>query len=217
MRYLLVIGLFLLTSCATVNDEPADISDVDLNNPYAIGWYTTYSDICRHFRGSGADLKVTRSVVESYKWSDSFKRGYERNRNLLGFDVITGLTYCDKAKTVVNAAYKGKTNNPTEIQYYLDLAWETLLPARKVFPVKVKQVGRTGHVKSTSLIGDKKCDAIFRYDESGQGDWEVTCTDGTKAMGNLQTLGPGKGSRGNGFDSDGNKIDFRITQERPGV
>lgn len=216
MRYFSIIWIFLLAGCAS-NDKPVDISDVDLNNAYVIGWYVTYSDICRTYNGSGADIEVIHAIRERFKWSDSFKRGYDYNRNLFAYDTVTGLKHCDKAKAVLNAVYNGETSKGAELQYYLDLAWEGLLPTRKVFPVKVKEVGRTGHAKSASLIGGKKCDAIFRYDESGQGDWEVTCTDGTRAKGNLQTLASGKGSKGNGFDSDGNKINFRITRERPGI
>lgn len=103
-----------------------------------------------------------------------------------------------------------QTVNSSEQQFYLDLAWEKLLVGREVFPVMVRQTGRVGYVKSASLIGGKKCDAVFRYDQTGQGDWEVNCTDGTRAVGVLQTLGRGKGSKGSGFDTNGNKIDFRI-------
>jgi|TARA_R110002072_G_scaffold80462_6_gene184951 hypothetical protein len=106
-----------------------------------------------------------------------------------------------------------QNTNLSEKQFYLDLAWEKLLVGREVFPVMVRQTGRVGYVKSASLIGGKKCDAVFRYDQTGQGDWEVNCTDGTRAVGVLQTLGRGKGSKGSGFDANGNKIDFRIRHE----
>src|SRR5690606_37090720 len=106
-----------------------------------------------------------------------------------------------------------QNTNLSEKQFYLDLAWEKLLVGREVFPVMVRQTGRVGYVKSASLIGGKQCDAVFRYDQTGQGDWEVNCTDGTRAVGVLQTLGRGKGSKGSGFDANGNKIDFRMRHE----
>lgn len=82
-----------------------------------------------------------------------------------------------------------------ERQFYLEMTWENLLDNTEVYPVMVKEVDHAGYVKSASLIGGKKCDAIFRYHESGKGEWEVSCTDGTSATGILQFRGPGKGPR----------------------
>ncbi|MFC4270588.1 hypothetical protein GQF03_02560 [Sneathiella chungangensis] len=177
-----------------------------------------------HFRGRPSILV---DLAGSYLVIGSNPKAYMDGWMLL--DVETGMTtkmytriamrFSDKANQFIVTATDEirlpqlapkQTADPSEKQYYLDLAWENLLEQRDVFPVMIKQVGRVGYVKSASLIGGKKCDAVFRYDETGQGDWEVTCTDGTRAVGVLQTLGRGKGSKGSGFDTDGNKIDFRI-------
>ena len=102
-----------------------------------------------------------------------------------------------------------------ERQFYLEMTWENLLDSTETFPVMVREIDRAGYVKSASLIGGKKCDAVFMYHESGQGEWEVTCTDGTSATGVLQFRGQGKGSSGSGLDGDGNKIEFSLTEEVP--
>jgi len=114
-----------------------------------------------------------------------------------------------------SAATKPKKNivalKSDEKRYYLDLAWEKLLDQRKVYSVMVKQVKRAGYVTSASLIGGKTCDAVFHFKPSGLGEWEVNCVDGTKAVGVMQTQGQDKGSKGNGFDTNGNKINFVMT------
>ena len=177
-----------------------------------------------HFRGRPSILV---DLAGSYLRIGSNPKSYMNGWMLL--DANTGVTTKMHTRTVMQFSANAKKlimtaidelrlpqlaptqiTDPSEKQFYLDLAWEKLLEGREVFPVMVKQVGRVGYVKSASLIGGKKCDAVFRYDETGQGDWELTCTDGTRAVGVLQTLGRGKGSKGSGFDTDGNKIDFRI-------
>lgn len=99
--------------------------------------------------------------------------------------------------------------------FYLEMTWESLLTKPEVYPVLIKEEDRTGYVKSASLIGGKKCDAVFKYHESGQGKWDVICADGTSATGTLQFRGQGKGSKGHGFDTDGNRIEFSITENFP--
>lgn len=180
-----------------------------------------------HFRGRPSILV---DLAGSYLVIGSNPKAYLNGWMLL--DVETGMTtkmdtrivmrFSDEAdKLIITSTDEirlprlasKQIADPSEKQFYLDLAWEKLLEGREVFPVLIRQVGRVGYVKSASLIGGKKCDAVFRYDETGQGDWEVTCTDGTRAVGVLQTLGRGKGSKGSGFDTNGNKIDFRIRHE----
>ncbi|OUR76584.1 hypothetical protein A9Q83_13500 [Alphaproteobacteria bacterium 46_93_T64] len=120
-----------------------------------------------------------------------------------------------RAYKKTSAATMSKKNvaalKSNEKRYYLDLAWEKLLDQRKVYSVMVKQVKRAGYVTSASLIGGKTCDAVFHFKPSGLGEWEVNCVDGTKAVGVMQTQGQDKGSKGNGFDTNGNKINFVMT------
>ncbi|MZR30418.1 hypothetical protein [Sneathiella litorea] len=219
MRYFSILfGMLVLVGCNTTS-EPVDISDVDLTNSYTVGWYTTKSELCGHFLGSGASNQKIQAVTENYRGNERFKKGYDLNHGLLAFDGVTNLYNCDKAKAVVEAVYSGqiatsKTGYPTQIQeksarFYLDVSWENVLKGREVYPVMVKQVGRTGTVKPTTITVGKTCDATFTYyDISGTGDWDVNCTDGTSATGTLRTRGPGKGSSGFGIDTLGNKIEF---------
>jgi len=218
-HFIVLLSMLVLVGCNTTG-KPADISDVDLTNSYTVGWYTTYSELCGHFQGSGASLNQIQSVVEKYRRDARFKRGYDHNRNLFGFDVITNLNRCAVAKTVVETVESGRRTvtaqpaNATQakeknIRFYLDVSWRNVITGREVYPVMVKQVGRTWTVESTTITAGKTCGATFTYyDTSGSGDWDVSCTDGTTAAGTFRTRGSGKGYRGSGVDTEGNKIEF---------
>ncbi len=112
------------------------------------------------------------------------------------------------AQTATSHSPKVATNENNKQKYTLFLQWENLIPIKEQFPVLVTQIGKVGTAQSISLIAGKKCDAIFRFTDKVRGNWEVTCTDGSKATGIMQGLGPNKGSKGSGFDADGNKLDF---------
>ena len=112
------------------------------------------------------------------------------------------------AQAVTSQPQKIATNKNNEQQYKLFLQWENLIPKKERYQVLVTQVGKVGTAKSISLIAGKKCDATFRFTDGDFGEWEVTCTDGSKATGVIQALGRNKGSKGSGFDAEGNKLNF---------
>ena len=95
-----------LSACQTTGTKPVDISNIDVKNPYIIGYYVTYSNMCGNFSGNSADKLVIRSLTEKYEDNKHFKKGYDLNLNLVGMDKITNLSDCDKAKAIVNAAYE---------------------------------------------------------------------------------------------------------------
>lgn len=110
---------------------------------------------------------------------------------------------------------KNSTTNSSqqnnERRYFLDVSWENILQYTQLYSVMVKQIGRSGYVKSASLIGGRTCDAVFNFQKDGSGNWEVDCTDGTNATGVMQAQGPSKGSKGSGYDKAGNKISFSMS------
>ncbi|MEH6402410.1 MAG: hypothetical protein V7750_03480 [Sneathiella sp.] len=106
MKYFALISLVFLAACNTTGGKPVDISTVDVKNPYLIGYYVTYSNMCGYFSGNSADKLVLRSLTEKYEDNKQFKKGYELNSNKVGADRITNLHDCDKAKAIVNAAYE---------------------------------------------------------------------------------------------------------------
>ena len=105
MKYIVLAMTVLLFGCNTTPPKPVDISNVNLNNPYVIGYYVNYSEICATFRGTGADKLVLRALIKKYENNSYFQKGYERNSSLYGYDLVTNLPLCDKAYTIVNAAY----------------------------------------------------------------------------------------------------------------
>ncbi len=109
-----------------------------------------------------------------------------------------------------NSSAKSSQQN-NERRYFLDVSWENILQYKQLYSVMVKQIGRSGYVKSASLIGGRTCDAVFNFQKDGSGDWEVDCTDGTNAVGVMQAQGPSKGSKGSGYDKAGNKISFSMS------
>jgi len=106
IKYFVLLSLVFSTACQTTGGKPADISGLNTENPYLIGYYITYSNMCGYFSGNSADKLVLRDLKEEYEDNKYFKKGYELNLNLVGSDRVTNLTECEKAKTFVNAAYE---------------------------------------------------------------------------------------------------------------
>ena len=104
LRLYVLCAVTLLTACNTTTRNTADISKVNTSNPYIIGYYVKYSEICAQFRGSGAGNLHIRSLRQKYKRDARFAEGYAINDGLEVFDSITNLPDCDLAKAVVDKA-----------------------------------------------------------------------------------------------------------------
>ncbi len=59
--------------------------------------------------------------------------------------------------------------------------------------------------------GKTYCDGVAEFTTKT---WAMTCRNGVKAKGTFRPLGKGKGSVGDGTDSAGNKIEFRVRPPR---
>jgi hypothetical protein len=94
--------------------------------------------------------------------------------------------------------------------YDMFLEWEKTLSSLEKFQISVSQIGKKGSAKSISLIAGKTCDASFNFTKGDRGEWSMKCTDGSNAVGVIQALGRDKGSKGSGYDQDGNKLEFRL-------
>ena len=57
---------------------------------------------------------------------------------------------------------------------------------------------------------DGSCQGTYRLSTRSQGVWSMSCTNGLAASGEYKALGRGKGARGWGQDSQGNKVEYRI-------
>ncbi|USG61468.1 hypothetical protein NBZ79_00570 [Sneathiella marina] len=218
MKYFAVLLSFLvLVGCNTTGDQPVDISDVNLNSPYSVGWHITNSELCGYFLGDSASVQKISAVKDLYAGNSRFKNGYDLNHNLINAGGITNLGGCDRSRAVVEAVYSERYPAMTSAasvqikygntRYYLDVSWKNVIRFRDVYPVMVKQEGRVSSVKSFTIAGGKTCDAIFETHNEGK-KWEINCTDGTKAGGTLWTRGIGLGFQGSGIDEAGNPIEF---------
>ena len=59
--------------------------------------------------------------------------------------------------------------------------------------------------------GKTYCDGVAEFTRKT---WTMNCRNGVKAEGTFRTLGKDKGSVGEGMDSDGNRIEFRVGPSR---
>ena len=95
-----------LSACTTTTDaNNYQPTQAEVSNPYLIGYYVTYSDVCSYFNGSGAGKLQTRDVYQRYRNDPNFKRGYELNLSLIGSDIIIDLDECGKATKIVTTVY----------------------------------------------------------------------------------------------------------------
>ncbi|MEH6402411.1 MAG: hypothetical protein V7750_03485 [Sneathiella sp.] len=222
MKYFALVFLVILAACNTTGGKPADISNVNLKNLYALGTFVTYSELCATFSGAGADKLKIRALKEKYEGDRQFKKGMDRDSNLFVYDWVQ-LNDCPRANAVIDAAYNNNSKTATVLPnpapsnvrgelYQLEVSWENLLTAKKTYPVYVKNTGRKGYLTSVSLIGGKDCRGAFDYTSKGAGSWIVACKDGTKATGVMKDIRSGKGSTGSGTDTAGNIINFKLYQ-----
>ncbi|MFT6559300.1 hypothetical protein [Sneathiella sp.] len=106
MKKFIVFFTVFIAACNTTNNTTVDLSNVDTTNPYLVGFYVKYSEICAQFRGSGANNLSIHALKQQYQQNARFKKGYAVNNGTEGFDAVTNLDHCDLAKAVVNKASK---------------------------------------------------------------------------------------------------------------
>ena len=104
MRFLILGAAILAAACNTTNDRAVDASKVDTSNPYLVGYYVKYSELCGEFAGSGADNQKIAYLKRKYENNGRYIKGYAINKNLEGHDKITDLDNCGLAKAVVEKA-----------------------------------------------------------------------------------------------------------------
>ncbi|USG61467.1 hypothetical protein NBZ79_00565 [Sneathiella marina] len=209
MRYFVVLlVLALLSGCVTTNQKPVDISDVDLNDPYTVGVWFAFSNLCEKHHGIASENDAGLALLNKYSFDGRFMQGLMVYDDVSSDDAIKSSRQCYKAKAAVEAAAAAFTH-----QYVLDLAWDSLLEGRKVHSVLVEEYSRAKIVKQTTLVAGKTCSMILRYGrQDGTDDWEIKCTDRTSAIGFLDV--EGEKFHGTGWDNNKNKIDF-IIQKAP--
>ncbi len=101
MRFVILGSIVLLTACNTTNEKQHDLATVKADNPYSLGYYVKYSELCANFSGSGADNRSMAMLKRKFKNDTQFAKGYAVNQGLEGSDVVTGLDDCKLAKAVV--------------------------------------------------------------------------------------------------------------------
>ncbi|WP_025898418.1 hypothetical protein [Sneathiella glossodoripedis] len=141
---------------------------------------------------------VDHDDVNVLKVPADFRLAYAQLKN--------GQNTKQKPKATVSKSQNSANTQP----YDLFLEWEKTLSSLEEFSISVTQVGSVGTAKSISLIAGKTCDASFKFSNGNRGEWKMQCTDGTNAVGVIQALGPQKGSKGSGYDQDGNELTFRL-------
>ena len=66
-------------------------------------------------------------------------------------------------------------------------------------------------IKITLPDGLGNCSGKVIPTSSSSGKWKVKCSNGVNAAGSYKTNGSGLGSSGEGYDSDGNKVEYTIS------
>ncbi len=110
----------------------------------------------------------------------------------------------------VTAKSPPKQSNPNTRPYDLFLKWDNTIASLEKFQISVTQIGRVGTAKSISSIAGKTCDASFNFKDGNRGEWKMNCADGTNAVGVMQAIGRDNGSKGSGYDQEGNELTFRL-------
>ncbi|USG60559.1 sel1 repeat family protein [Sneathiella marina] len=109
MRFLFLPVILFLVACNTTTAPPSDLTLSETQNPYFIGWYTNYSELCARFDGGGgAERHKTEALKDWYGNDPFFKKGYAKNAELLDRNRMTGLTRCERAIAIVDVAFAGQ-------------------------------------------------------------------------------------------------------------
>ena len=70
--------------------------------------------------------------------------------------------------------------------------------------------GRRGSIAALLPNGEGRCTGSFEYATTTTGQWSVSCTNNLSATGTFEAFGRGKGSTGQGRDSQGKLVEFTI-------
>lgn len=98
-----LMALGVLAACTTTDTNYTPTAK-ETTNPYYVGYYVGYSEVCAFFAGDGADKLQMKTLRDRYAGNQSFDKGVKVTDSLYAYDSVTGLKDCGKAKAVINAA-----------------------------------------------------------------------------------------------------------------
>ena len=93
--------------------------------------------------------------------------------------------------------------------------WEGF-PGILMGTVEFPQGARSGNMTFTLPDNAASCDGRFWFTNGAHGNWKMDCGGGFTAEGRFTGLGAGRGSRGEGTDSLGHKVQFVLGAEGTG-
>ncbi|MEH6476802.1 MAG: hypothetical protein V7727_14010 [Sneathiella sp.] len=98
-----LMALGVLAACTTTDTNYTPTAK-ETTNPYYIGYYVGYSEVCAFFAGDGADKLTMKALRGRYAGHQGFAKGVKITDSLYVGDRVTGLNDCGKARVIVNAA-----------------------------------------------------------------------------------------------------------------
>ncbi len=106
----LIFSCGLLASCVTseTNGQSEAGAVEERPDEYWVGVAVAYAELCNTFFGNGPDPKVLQVVLNAYKNSEEFEKGYHRLSGYSASDGIsgTGLNKCDEMTSALEKDYK---------------------------------------------------------------------------------------------------------------
>ncbi|MFC4270689.1 hypothetical protein GQF03_03065 [Sneathiella chungangensis] len=109
--FLVTLSAFFLLAACQGSPEKGESAATEQSNAdpekllYNLGSFVSYSEVCTEFRGSGADNKIILAFTQKFAGDPEFDRGYARFSNYTGWDIVSGLTECDRVREALEEYY----------------------------------------------------------------------------------------------------------------
>jgi len=201
----------LLSACQT--SAPAEHPDAKaLINPYTIGYYIGYSELCSEYQGESPNPLTIKALVEKYGSNSSYKTGFQQMNSLKAFDRVSGLKNCrlvhaSLEKTNANLTASGGVRRHYSQKLSIDFANrdEDIIQY-----VAIEQIGGVGTSGVFEVDEGRECTARFEFANQTAGNWKMTCTDKATGKGTFSLDTKTLVTTGTGSTSFGGDVSFKM-------
>ena len=204
-----LLGLFLV-GCQTTSNVPLAVQD-EVKKRFVLSCSVNYSDQYFRYEERIKDKITYYSIVYGEGGWIRVNASAGGARDNFYYNVVTDETICGWRRwTLTRRDFKASNNflkdvstRPIAVQWegYEDLAAGNILLNQKV---------RTGFFYLVLPNNEGTCRGKYQMIGQADGTWSVYCTNKMEAQGTFTAYGPGKGSSGEGEDTQGRKVKFTI-------
>lgn len=201
----------MLVACQT--NAPAEHPDAKaLVNPYTIGYYVGYSELCSEYQGESPDPLKVQKLASKHGSNPAYQTGFQKLNSLKAYDRITGLKNCRLVNASLEKTYAKLASLGEVTRHYTQKL--TIRFANKdddiIQYIGIEQMGGVGQSGMFKLVEGRDCSARFEFVDNASGNWQMACTDKATGKGRFSHNTKTLVTTGTGTTSFGGDVTFEM-------